>query len=222
MNATPQEPLYLVTSQAADFDHFNDHGNEALVAALRAPLPAFTFLQGPSGSGKSHLLKAMESETDHGLRVSATQMRLMPLEQAIPAGVAVVWVDDIDDLQGQREDEVLAFNLFNHCRSHDIKLVFTATCSPRDAAWVLPDLRSRLNSGQLLVLKPLVGQPALAVFSQQLESQGLNLTEDVIQYVTNHWPSDFPTLHHAIQQIITLTLKEKRKVTIPLLKKINL
>lgn len=222
MNASPQEPLYLVTDQATDFDHFNDLGNEALVAALKSPLPAFTYLQGPKASGKSHLLKAMESESDHGLRIQAKQMQLMPMEHALPENVKVVWVDDIDALQGNRTDEVLAFNLFNHCRSHDIKLLFTASCSPRDAGWVLPDLRSRLNSGQLLVLKPLVGQAALTVFSQQLESQGLNLTEDVVQYVANHWPSDFPSLHRAIQQIITLTLKEKRKVTIPLLKKINL
>ena len=216
----------LVTAQSQDFEQFilADEA-AAVVSALKGRLPDFSYVWGIQGTGKTHVLNACrrwhERQVVKTMMISAEQMKSVPIENILPPDLQLLLVDDIDILQGNRDDETLAFNLYNHCKANGISLIYSASVSPRSDTWCLPDLKSRLNAGQILPLEVLTGPKALALFEKQLIEKGVAFDAAVIPYVEKHLSSDYPSLCQLLQIIETETLKEKRRLTVPLLKKIN-
>ncbi len=226
MKHSKQLPLDLVTEQSQDFEHFVlADKSAAVVSALKGRLPYFSYVWGDSGTGKTHVLNAcrhwQERQAIKVMMIAAEQMKTVPIEQVLPDDLQLLLVDDVDVLMGSRESETLAFNLYNHCRANGISLIFSASVSPRSEDWCLPDLRSRLNAGQILPLSVLTGKPAVVLFEKQLLSKGVTFDSAVIPYVEKHLSSDYPSLSLLLKAIETETLKEKRRLTVPLLKKIN-
>lgn len=226
MKHSKQVPLDLVTAQSQDFEQFILADKDApIVVALKGRLPDFSYVWGSAGTGKTHVLNACrhwhERQKVKAMMVSAEQMKSVPIEHVLPTDLDLLLVDDIDFLVGNREDETLAFNLYNHCKATGITLIYSASISPRSEAWCLPDLRSRLNAGQILPLTILSGEKALALFEKQLVDKGVTFDPAVMPYVEKHLSSDYPSLCKLLKTIETETLKEKHRLTVPLLKKIN-
>ena len=226
MKHSKQVPLDLVSVPSQDFEHFilADEG-AAVVSALKGRLPDFSYVWGIQGTGKTHGLNAcrhwQERQMVKSMMVSAEQMKSVPIENILPTDLQLLLVDDVDVLQGNRDDETLAFNLYNHCKANGVTLIYSASVSPRSDNWCLPDLKSRLNAGQILPLEVLSGPKATLLFEKQLVEKGIAFDSAVIPYVEKHLSSDYPSLCQLLKIIETETLKEKRRLTVPLLKKIN-
>lgn len=226
MKHSKQLPLDLMSSQSHDFENFvTTSASAAVVSALKGRLPDFSYVWGGHASGKTHVLNACrhwhERQTVKTMMLDAAQMKAVAIEQVLPADIQMLLVDDVDVLKGSRATETLAFNLYNHCKAHGITLVYSAAIAPRSDEWVLPDLRSRLNAGQILPLTILSGQKALDLFESQLQAKGITYDLAVMPYVEKHLSSDYPSLSQLLKNIETTTLKEKQRLTVPLLKKIN-
>ncbi len=221
----PQLPLELATAANQTFDSFVAEGNRDLLSILKDELPQFSFLWGGQAVGKSHLLSAIENNVHQKglmvMKVTAEQMLFDTLEFILPESLSLLMVDDVDQLSGSRKTEMLLFNLFNHCQINSIQLVFASVLSSRDSLWQLPDLRSRLNSGLVAEVLPLKGSSAVQLFERELKNLGVIYQQNVISYVNKHWSTDYSGLYMKLQQIAALTLRERRKLTVPLLKKIN-
>ncbi|WP_154223403.1 HdaA/DnaA family protein [Marinicella rhabdoformis] len=227
MKHSKQVPLELVTAQSQDFEDFILADEDVpVVSALKSRLPDFSYVWGAPGTGKTHVLNACrhwhERQTTKVMMVAAEQMKTVPIENVLPTDLALLLVDDVNVLAGNRADETLAFNLYNHCKANGISLIYSASISPRSKDWCLPDLRSRLNAGQILPLTVLAGEKALALFERQLVDKGITFDAAVLPYVEKHLSRDYPSLCQLLKTIETETLKEKHRLTVPLLKKINL
>ena len=155
-----QLPLALRFPQGARFDRYAPDGNEAVVAALRAfaeaPAAPGALLVGASGTGKTHLAMAVVAAN-----ATATLLPLAEFaaraEAALSATTAraLVVIDDVDAIAGQRSAEIALFDLFNRTRDSGGALLVTAPVNVPRLGLVLPDLASRLASLSQLNLQPL-------------------------------------------------------------------
>ena len=124
-----QLPLGVRLQDRATFASFHDVASAQPSAALRAALAGadsrMLFVHGPEGSGKSHLLQAG----------CAAMLRTayFPLRQLLSAGpgvlegadgLALVAVDDLEEIAGEPEWERGLFKLYNDCESAGCRVVF--------------------------------------------------------------------------------------------------
>lgn len=218
-----QVPLPLSHSAQNNFAVFL--GNEAVVNALQNihDLPQFTYLWGGRHTGKSHLLSAVSgcldaAEINH-LALNAEQLPHLDITAVLPDSLLFLLLDDVDVLAGDEAGERALFNLFNHCKAMACRLLVTAAVHPKSQQWTLPDLVSRLNSGLVLPLEPLKGDLALSRIKNIFEANGISLEAGVYKYLQAHHASTLPELYRLYELVASESLKLKRKVTIPLIKK---
>lgn len=221
---TQQAALPFKNQSVNDFAHFN--GNPAVVEVLKAyqQLPQFTYLYGTQYSGKTHVLNALEQWlSEHSQTVFLVQgesLMQLDMSMAMPKGLCFVVVEDIDKLAGKPAGELALFNFFNHCKNNRIHLLVSSCIDANHESWDLPDLRSRLNSGLTLKLKPLVGEQAFVCLAQQFKFNGIPVEKAVIQFLQTHFSSSFPKLYRVFLELAVTSLQQKRKVTVPLVKSV--
>ena len=218
-----QLPLQMNAKKTADFESFI--GNESVVKSLKefGSLPGFTYIWGKQYSGKSHLIDAMNdslvAQSKNVLILDAKMLSHDELLNVIPAGVESILIDDVGLCASNDAGEVGLFNLFNRCKSLDCKLVVTARIPARADQWLLPDLKSRLNSGLILHLEPLNHEKALLCLEQQFNVHGIPLDPAVMNYLRANQNTSFEYLYELFLCLAAESLKLKRKVTVPLVKK---
>lgn len=206
-----------------NFAQFIGHDKEVEVLQKPEELPQFTYIKGGQATGKSHLLNALYQELskDHvAMLLEANQVSQVDVVAVMPSGLEFLLIDDADRLAQDDTNELALFNLFNHCKSHGIKLIVTARQHPKSAVWQLPDLISRLNSGLNLHLEPLKGEQALACLALQFQMNGIALDQPVLQFIKTRHNTAYPQLFQLFQDVANESLKFKRKVTIPLIKQV--
>lgn len=218
-----QLPLPLNKKGSSLFDDFIS--NAEVVDALRRfeQLPQFTFIWGLEFSGKSHLMSAL----DHSLEAAGTVYLVLDtsmisdvnLVNNLPNKIDFLLINDVDLIAGNPDGELALFNLYNFCLSHHCKLVVTSNIPPRSEGWQLPDLKSRLNSGLVLALEVLKGDLALQCIEQQFELNGIPLEPAVIRYLKTTQNTSYAYLYQLFMRLFAETLKLKKKLTVPLIKK---
>ena len=171
-----QLPLALPVGPDQRFDLFvgHDWAIEMLRAASKggpnaAPIEAGVFVEGAEGSGKSHLLLAACRDAHEAGR----RARYLPVA-AFAGGLAamldgleandLVALDGIEAAAASRPDCEALFHLHNRLRDAGRTLLYASRLPAGDAAWALPDLRSRLGQGLRVSLDALddAAQPFLA------------------------------------------------------------
>jgi DnaA family protein len=84
----------------------------------------------------------------------------------------------------------------------------------------LPDLASRLAWGLRLQLLPLEDQDKMAVINLHSDALGLNLPEDVQQYLLKHHERSMAALIQTVESLQQAALTHKRRITIPLAREV--
>ena len=186
-------------------------------AAPRSPVP--TYLWGEAGSGKSHLLKAMHE----ALRGQGARVGWLGADVAWPTafdeGWSAVLLDDVHLYTTAQQ--AAAFNWF-------VNAISPAAGAPR---WVLAagdlppadlplrdDLRTRLGWGHVFQLQLLDEPERRAVLRQQADARGIFLPDDVMDYMLSRFSRDLGSLSELLDRLDGFALREKRAITIPLLK----
>lgn len=219
----PQLPLQLQISESAGFDDFIGHDD--VVASLRSvsELPGFCYLWGALCSGKSHLLSAYsqqrQKQGDQGAAFSASVMLDTDISELIQPHWCYLVLDDIHLLADKALGERHLFNLFNFCRAQQLSLLVASQVSPRDPSWLLPDLRSRLQSGLTLELSVLSGDQAILLLTRQFKQHGIPANDAVLKFIAGHHATDYASLDALLRKLSALSLRDKRKITVPFVKR---
>lgn len=226
MSATgvPQLPLPFHRDDAASFATYIAGDNGEVVEALRrclGPAPSyFIYLWGASAAGKSHLLCALCQEAAHGGRQTAC----LPLKQVGPLGPALceglegldlVCVDDLEAIAGSAQWEQALLHLYNRLRDGGRTLVMTAASSPTESPIALPDLKSRLAWGTVYHLRGLDDAGKRLALLRRAQARGLEVTEEVLDYLLHRLRRDLPTLCGTIDRLDTASLAAQRRLTVP-------
>jgi DnaA family protein len=82
----------------------------------------------------------------------------------------------------------------------------------------MADLSSRLGWGAFYQLKSLDDEQRIAVLKLRAEVRGLELNEEVAQFIYKRCQRDMDTLLTTLAQLDSASLKERRKLTIPFVK----
>lgn len=218
----PQLPLQLKFTESAGFSDFMGH--QDVVSSLQnyRDLPSFCYLWGTASAGKSHLLSAYsrhrQQQDEAGAVFSAEVMLDTDISELMQPQWSFMVIDDIHIVAGDPLGERHLFNLFNNCRAAQVPLLVAAQISPRHPDWQLPDLRSRLQSGLTLELTVLKGQQALHLFKRQFKDHGIPADDNVLKYIAGHHATDYASLNDLLQKLSALSLRDKRKITVPYVK----
>ena len=228
-----QLPLNLRLRDASSFENYFAARNREAVDRLQrtmqnlggAPrMPAsWLYLWGEPGTGKTHLLEAAcRAAQEQGYaplyvplaeKAGLTPALLEDIEQ-----VPLVCVDDIDAIAGDAAWEAALFALYEHLRAQGGMLVLAARSSPVAAGLKLADLATRLAAGLVYQLQPLIDAEKIAALRLRAQRRGLEMTEEVANYLLTRFPRDMHSLFALLDKLDTATLVAQRRLTIPFLR----
>ena len=229
MVSLPQQlSLGVNLNDDATFDNFyapaHTH-NAMVVQGLRDQLTgsgeAFIYLWGAPGCGLTHLLQAACHEAQsQGLSVQYLPVRDMVgyAPDELFSGLDtldLVCLDCLPSIAGRPDWERAIFNLYNQLREQGRRLLVAAEHSPRELALGLEDLRSRLQWGLTYQVHSLGDDD-----KQQALARGLELGDEVAQYIIQRLPRDTNELFWQLARLDHASLAEQRKLTIPFVKKV--
>ena len=223
-----QIPLGVRLADRAVFESFlAAHNAEALQHVQRVARGAaagLTWLCGPGGSGKTHLLQAACAAASEHMRAG-----YVPLAQVAPLGVGVLeglpqmqclCLDDIDRVTGQLEWERAIFGLLREIEDSGARLIVAAQAPPALLEWALADLGSRCAAGAVFQLRPLDEQEQHAALALRARLRGLELPDETWHWLRKRFPRDMGTLYQLLDTLDEAALAAQRRLTVPFIREV--
>jgi len=182
-------------------------------AATRSPVP--TYLWGGSGSGKTHLLKAVrEALREQGAAtgwLDASMSEPPPFDERW----AAVLLDDVHLYSAVQQHA--AFNWFVHAQTGH-QWVLAAGELPPAGLKLREDLRTRLGWGHVFGLQVPSEPERRAVLRQAADARGVFLGDEVMDFMLTRFSRDLGSLMQLLDQLDAYALQTQRAITIPLIK----
>jgi DnaA-homolog protein len=221
-----QLPLGVRLADRALFESFLPGPNAEAVAhagaVARGEVHGATWVCGPPGAGKSHLLQAICAAA--GARGRAGYL---PLAQVAPLGAGLLdglaqlgclCVDDLERVVGEREWERALFALLREIEEAGGALVVAAREPPALLAWSLPDLGSRFAAGAVLALRALDEAEQHAALELRARLRGLELPAETWQWLRRRYPRDMRRLYELLDTLDEAALAAQRRLTVPFIR----
>ncbi len=182
-------------------------------ANTRSPVP--TYLWGPTGSGKSHLLKAArEALREQGARVGWLDAGIHEAPEFNESWAAVL-LDDVHLYTATQQHT--AFNWFVNAQTLQRPVLAAGEYAPVELK-LRDDLRTRLGWGHIFGLLPLSEPERRAVLRQSADARGVFLSDEVMDYMLTRFSRDLGSLMELLELLDGYALQTKRAITIPLIK----
>ena len=182
-----------------------------------------TYVAGPAGVGKTHLLLATCAATEAAgrraayLPLAAAAGRLRDALESLE-GNDVIALDGLDVIAGHRDDEVALFDAHNRARAAGRALVYAARDIPDAIGLGLPDLRSRLGQCTRVTLAPLDEEGRRDVLRQRAQRRGLVLEDTALDWLLRRVGRDLGGLTALLDRLDRASLAAQRRVTVPFLR----
>ncbi len=212
-----QIPLAIGPDPLPTFDSYLASANTAAVLHLRSlDMPAApVYLWGPTGSGKTHLLRALVHAHQAGGDRAGSFAANDPTPWQMRDGWTLVVVDDCDRLDAERQQA--AFALFVQSAEMGLQWAAAGRLPPVDLP-LRDDLRTRLAWGHVFALQPLGEGETRAALRREADRRGIFLADEVMDYLLHRAARDLGTLMRVLDGIDRFALAQKRQVTVPLLR----
>lgn len=222
-------PLQLTLGVSLDDDaNFENYHrvdeNRHVVEALNTSF-SMHYLWGAENSGRTHLLQAVCHKASSEQRVSIyiplqdhENLSATMLEDL--SALHVVCLDDVNAIAGVAEWERAVFNFYNNAREAGTQLLLASNCAPHDLQLELPDLRSRLQSMPVYRLANMTDEQAVAAMQHRARQRGIDLNAATAEFILRRSGRGIAQLMELLSALDSVSLTEKRKVTIPLIKEV--
>jgi DnaA family protein len=187
--------------------------------------PLATWLHGPLGVGKTHLLQAICAQAGEQQRAAAyVPLREWALQGAeVLSGcesLAFVCLDDFDAIAGNSLWERALFRLYTEMEESGGRLVIAAELPPVAQPVQLRDLASRLAASAVLRLEPLSDDEQVLALQARASQLGLELPADTAQFLLRRLPRDMATLCATLEKLDEASLATQRRLTVPLVRQV--
>jgi chromosomal replication initiator protein len=192
------------------------------------------FIYGESGLGKTHLAQAIgirvkEKMTDKVvLYVNANKFQTQFVD-AIRNNtrndflnfyqmIDLLIIDDVHELAGKEKTQDIFFHIFNHLHQSGKQLVLTSDKPPVELQGLEQRLLSRFKWGLSADLQVPDFETRLAILKHKAYLDGININEDVIEYVATHITNNIRELEGAMISLLAQATLNKREITLDLAK----
>lgn len=246
MGSMEQLLLPLVSPPRYTLDNLVIHdGIKDAISAIRTiyadprrPVPPL-FLHGGPGTGKTHILRALESllrsqcvgkegriaffqPGDRPAAFPELAGFLAGQEGSVHSDCGVI-VDDVHLARG--DDCAHLFSVANQLSRSGAPLVFASAVPPQDIFADDPHLRTRVLSGLVFRLDAPEDQVRILILDKMARDRNVRISPDVCSYLVTRKSRNVKDLDRLLDVIDESSLRMKRRVTLPfvkLLEKANL
>lgn len=222
------------------FDSFvvGNNNTVAYVAALAvAESPAQTynplFLYGGSGLGKTHMLQAignyyLENYPKKKVLYTTSEKFNYELVTAIREKnnqafrnkyrkVDLLLIDDVQFFAGKEFSQEELFHTFNALHEKDKQIVLTSDRLPSEIPQLEVRVRTRFNSGLVVDVQPPDYETRMAILKTKLESEYLEVSDDILAFVADCIKSNVRDLEGAVKRIVLYAgIKRTNHITMEL------
>ena len=219
------------------FDNFivgssNASAHAAALAVAEAPSIAYNplFLYSGVGLGKTHLLHAIGNyiqQNSPSLKICllAAESFTTELIRSIKTNtveqfkdryrnVDVLLLDDIQFVGGKAATEEELFHTFNALHQSNKQIVFTSDQPPKDIPNLAERLKTRMGWGLVCDLTPPNFETRMAILKQKVETEKLQIDEDVLIHIATTITSNIRDLEGAFNTVIAYQGLTKTKIDV--------
>lgn len=191
-------------------DFFVSASNKAAIELIDQwpnwPGPA-VFLQGPIGSGKSHLAHVWQMAAQSKI-IKASQFTNSDITEDDDISSMV-----IEDLDKGIADENAVFHLINLAKEKGFTLLFTGVSGPGQIEIALPDLRSRIRALTVVTIEAPDEMLLRFMLLKQFEDRQLDVTPQLIEYILPRMERSFEGVGLVVELLDKAALSTGRKLT---------
>ena len=191
-------------------------------AVAKTPSKAYNplVIYGNSGLGKTHLLNAICAEIKKNnpksdiiyLRcedftnelVKSIEKNTMTSFHEKFRSADVLLIDDIQFLAGKTQTQEEFFHTFNKLYEENKQIVLTSDRPPKEIALLEDRIKNRFEWGILADIQPPSIETRMAIINQKASELGLNLPDEVVQYIAEKIKSNIRQLEGAVKKLNAL------------------
>lgn len=130
--------------------------------------------------------------------------------------IDVLIIDDVQFLSGKTGTQDVFFHIFNHLHQNGKQVILTSDKAPVDMQDIEQRLLSRFKWGLSAELQSPDYETRISILKNKLYRDGVEIPEDIIEYVAKHIKTNIRELEGAIISLIAQSTLNKREVTIEL------
>lgn len=134
--------------------------------------------------------------------------------------IDVLIVDDIQLLSGKAGTQDVFFHIFNHLHQNGKQVILTSDKAPVDMQDIEQRLLSRFKWGLSAELQTPDFDTRVQIIRNKLFRDGVEMPEEIIEYVANNIKTNIRELEGAIISLIAHSSFNRKEITIELAKKI--
>jgi len=134
--------------------------------------------------------------------------------------IDVLIIDDVQFLSGKSGTQDVFFHIFNHLHQNGKQVILTSDKAPVDMQDIEQRLLSRFKWGLSAELQTPDFETRVSILKNKLYKDGVEMSEDIIDYVAKNIKTNVRELEGAIISLIAQSSFNKKEVTIDLAQQI--
>lgn len=192
------------------------------------------FIHGPSGIGKTHLLHAIINKikanipdanmlyiTCEGFTnqlIDHLSTNSMSLFKEKYRKCDVLLIDDVQFLQGKKSTQEEFFHTFNSLYEDHKQIILTSDRPPKEISPLDDRIRTRFEWGLIADIQPPDHELRVAIIKKKAEQVGIDLPEDVLEYLAENLRSNVRQIEGAIKKLAAQKFLSGKEITFELAK----
>ncbi|NAS13363.1 chromosomal replication initiator protein DnaA [Poritiphilus flavus] len=130
--------------------------------------------------------------------------------------IDVLIIDDVQFLSGKSGTQDVFFHIFNHLHQNGKQVILTSDKAPVDMQDIEQRLLSRFKWGLSAELQNPDYETRISILRNKLYRDGVEMPEDIVEYVAKHIKTNIRELEGAIISLIAQSSFNKKEVTLEL------
>jgi chromosomal replication initiator protein len=172
------------------------------------------FLVGGTGSGKTHLCRAIFGQVGSAALYRSSEEFTTEVTEALRAGqmprirqryrrqANMLILEDVQFLAGKRATQVELFHTLDHLVAHGRTVVFSADRGPSELDELDPKLRSRMASGLVARIAPPESETRRAILRERAARGGVRVPDECLELLSARELSSVRDLLGGLNQVV--------------------
>jgi len=211
---------------------FNELAHAAAQAVIKNPGALYNplFIYGSTGHGKTHLVQAignhikkvspskkvyyMTSEAFCQDCMNALQYQKMASFKEKYRKYDVLIMDDVQFFTDKQKFQEELFHLFNSLYDNNKQIILSSDKNPHFIAGLEERLKSRFSAGMVIDIPPPDEESRIAIITKKAASQGLSLSQEIIDYLAHVVNGNIRDLEGIINTLVCHSQLKGKEVTL--------